>query len=58
LQLLHGRLVGLAAAQEVRAMTVAVLGVGRRIRGVEALGVVLLRDVLGKVGRHHLSNLL
>jgi hypothetical protein len=39
-------------------MAVAVLGVGRRVRGVEALGIVLLRDVLGQVGRHHLPNLL
>jgi hypothetical protein len=58
LQLLHGRLVGLASAQQVWAMAVAVLGVGRFARGVDALGIVLLRDVLGEVGRNHLADLL
>jgi hypothetical protein len=63
LQLLHGGLVCLATAQEVGAVTVAVLGVGRRARrilsvSVGALGVVLVRNVLGEVWRDHLADFL
>jgi hypothetical protein len=39
-------------------MAVAVLGVGSRARGVLSLGVVLVRNVLCKVWRNHLSDLL
>lgn len=61
LQLLHGRLVCLLAAQHIGSMAVAVLCVrvdrDRLLAGAAAEGIILLGYVLGEVGRDHLLDL-
>jgi hypothetical protein len=64
LELLHGRLVCLSPAERVGAMAVAVLCVGIAWEGIVAVSVVaaqrivLVGDVLGQIGRHHVLDLL